>query len=385
MSNVDALSGQTDDVQPHGHAVRERFTWIGHRHARTAALLCAAGCAAALFLLWPREDVGRLEPPAAALTVSVVHPSAETWTDALVASGAIAAWQEASIGTQIGGYEIREVRVNVGDQVHKGQVLAALNPALLQAEERQLLASQEQAEADRRRAVSLKASGAISEQDILQAETTARTATALLAAKRLQLRYTTVRSPDEGVISARPATLGAVASVGQELFRLIRGNRLEWRGELTAAQLVGIRHGQLVSLALPDGRTVNATVRQVAPMLDDRSRLAIVYADIPGGAHARAGMYATGRIVVGRSSARTVPASSIVVRDGRSYVIKVRGRTPGSKVIQQAVTIGRRQGDKVEVTAGLDARDDVVTTGADFLKDGDLVRVVQPSGRGNRP
>lgn len=366
-------------------AVRERLSWIVHRRVHFIALLCVTGLAGAVFLLSASNEPTRQDASAAALTVSVARMTSETWVDTLVASGAIAAWQEASIGTQIGGYEIKDVRVNVGDQVRKGQVLAALNPALLRADEAQLIASHEQAQANRDRARSLKASGAISDQDVLQAETTARTAAALLAAKRLQLRYTTVRSPDDGVISARPATLGAVAPVGQELFRLIRGNRLEWRGELTAEQLVGVKPGQRVSLALPDGRALDATVRQVAPMLDDRSRLAIVYADISKGAHARAGMYATGRIVVGRSPARTVPASSIVVRDGRSYVIKVPGRTATSKVVQQAVTIGRRQGDRVEVTEGLDTRDRVVTTGADFLNDGDTVRIVQPAGRSIQP
>jgi RND family efflux transporter MFP subunit len=353
--------------------------WIVRRRKHRMALLCAACAALAIVLLWPAEMPPEQQMSAAALTVSVATPQTAIWSDTLIASGTIAAWQEASIGTQIGGYEIREVRVNVGDQVRKGQVLAVLNPALLQAEEAQLLASQEQAEANRRRAALLKESGAISDQDVLQAETTARTAAALLAAKRLQLRYTIVRSPDDGVISARPATLGAVAPVGQELFRLIRGNRLEWRGELTAPQLAGIRTGQRVALTLPDTRTVAATVRQVAPMLDERSRLAIVYADIPGGAHARAGMYATGRIVVGRSPARTVPASSIVVRDGRSHVIRVAGRSSAPEVVQQAVTIGRRQGNRVEVVEGLAPGESVVTTGADFLDDGDAVRVVPPA------
>lgn len=349
------------------------------------ALLCLVGSAIAAYVLWPSTEEVQGEAWSAALTVTVATPRNEVWSDTLVASGVIAAWQEASIGTQIGGYEVRDVRVNVGDQVRKGQVLAVLNPALLRAEEAQLVAARDQADANRRRATSLRASGGISDQDILQAETTSRTAAAQLAAKRLQLAYTIIRSPDDGVISARTATVGAVSPVGQELFRLIRGNRLEWRGELTAMQLVDIHRGQLASLTLPDGRTIEATVRQVAPTLDDRSRLALVYADIAPGAPARAGMYATGSVIVGRSAARTVPASSIVVRDGRSYVIKVTGKLPSSKVVQQAVTVGRRHQGAVEVTQGLSPLDRVVTTGADFLNDGDVVRIARPSKRSVRP
>src|SRR5690606_25905749 len=120
----------------------------------------------------------------------------------------------------------------------------------------------------------------------------------LLASKRLQLRYTDVIAPDDGVISARRATLGAVCEAGEELFRLIRKGRLEWRGELTAAQLASVAKGQLVELALPDGSAAAAEVRETAPSLDARSRLGLVYADLIPGSQARAGMYANGQIVV---------------------------------------------------------------------------------------
>jgi RND family efflux transporter MFP subunit len=356
----------------------------GRHRLLAIVLLCLAGCAITAYVLWPSTKEVQ-EGTSAALTVMVATPKEEVWSDTLVASGAIAAWQEASIGTQIGGYAVQDIRVNVGDRVREGQVLAVLNPALLRAEEAQLVAAQDQAEANRRRATSLKVSGGISDQDVLQAETTARTAAALLAAKRLQLDYTVIRSPDDGVISARTATLGTVAPVGQELFRLVRGERLEWRGELTATQLASIHRGQIATLALPDGRTIRATVRQVAPTLDERSRLAIVYADIAPGTPARAGMYATGRIAIGRSAARTVAASSIVMRDGRSYIIKTTGKQPLSKVVQQAVTVGRRQEGAVEITEGLSSNDRVVVTGADFLNDGDIVRVTRPSEQGVRP
>jgi RND family efflux transporter MFP subunit len=363
--------------------MRVRQTPSRRRYAIAAFILVVG--ALLWFLARPSGDPMSQDGAAPSLTVSVASPQVENWSDTLVASGAVAAWQEASIGTQIGGFQINDVLVNVGDQVRKGQVLAILNPALLRADEAQLMASQEQAQANRQRALSLKASGAISDQDVLQNETAARTADALLAAKRLQLRYTIVRAPDDGVISARAATIGAVAPVGQELFRLIRRNRLEWRGELDAVQLATITAGQTVSLSLPDGRIAAATVRQVAPMLDDRSRLGIVYADIAPDSHARAGMYATGRIVVGRSAARTVPAAGIVVRDGRSYVIKITGRPPTSKVAKQLVAVGRRQGDRVEIVRGLGSSDRIVVTGADFLDDGDLVRIAQTASGSIRP
>jgi RND family efflux transporter MFP subunit len=297
------------------------------------------------------------------------------WPVTIEASGSIAAWQEASIGTQVGGYQLIDVRVNVGDQVRKGQVLALFDPALLRADEAQLEANYDQAAANRQRILSLQSSGAVSDQDVLQFVTQARTADALLTSKRLQLRYTAVLAPDDGAISARTATLGAVVPVGQELFRLIRQNRLEWRGEMTAAQLALIDVGQKIELSLPDGTLATATVRQTAPSLDAQSRLGIAYADIVPGSLARAGMYANGRVALRNNSALVVPAETVVVRDGRSYVLAVADRSPTPRVSLRPVLVGRRRGEEVELVSGVGDSDRLIVQGAGFLNDGDVVRL----------
>jgi RND family efflux transporter MFP subunit len=339
-----------------------------------AALVVGAGVAFAL-VSHRAKATTQATPPAAALTVTSASPRAVRWSATLEASGVIAPWQEASIGTQIGGYQLIDVRVNVGDSVKKGQLLAVLDPDLLRADEAQLRATYEQAEANRQRALKLKGSGAISDQDVLQFVTTAKTAAAALDAKRLQLRYTHIVAPDDGAISARTATLGAVMPVGQELFRLIRANRLEWRGELTAVQLAQIKAGQQIELTLPDGSAATAQVRQTAPSLDSQSRLGIVYADLEPGSAARAGMYANGRVVLSDTPALIVPAESVVIRDGRSYVVKLADESVTPKVSLQLVEVGRRAGPDVEIARGLASRDRIVVSGAGFLNDGDIVRI----------
>jgi RND family efflux transporter MFP subunit len=310
--------------------------------------------------------------PAAALTVTVAAAAQAQWPATLEASGAIAPWQEAVIGAQVAGLRLAEVRVNVGDRVKRGQVLAVFDADLLRADEARLKAAWQQAEANRQRALQLKNSGGISEQDILQYVTQADVAKAQLQSTELQLGYADVTAPDDGVISARSATLGAVSNSGQELFRMIRQNRLEWRGELTAAQLAQVKPGQRISLTLPDGTAATAKVRQTAPGLDGQTRLGIVYADIEPGSAARAGMYARGSVVLAESPAVTVPAASVVIRDGRSYVPTLAG---ADRVTLQAVAVGRRQGDAVEIVSGMAAGDQVVVQGAGFLNDGDVVRV----------
>jgi RND family efflux transporter MFP subunit len=373
MNDVTTVSDLPSEVAAQSRSLFRRIPPIA-----LAALVLLGIVGIAGFLLFDgtvEDSPAATEQKTPALTVTTATPRRELWPVTLTASGSIAAWQEASVGAQVGGYQLIEVRVNVGDDVRRGQVLARLDSALFRAEEAQLLANDEQAIANRQRALALQSEGAISDQEVLQFVTAAKVSAALLASKRLQLRYTEVIAPDDGVISARTATLGAVAAAGEELFRLIRGRRLEWRGELTAAQLSSIVKGQLVELVLPDGTTATAKVRDTAPNLHEQSRLGLVYADLVSGSHARAGMYANGQVVVAQASALVVPAETVVIRDGRTYVITLADQTATPAVALQPVTLGRRRNDEVEIVSGVIETQTLVRAGAGFLGDGDIVRL----------
>jgi multidrug efflux pump subunit AcrA (membrane-fusion protein) len=114
-----------------------------------------------------------------------------------------------------------------------------------------------------------------------------------------------------------------------------------------------------------------------APTVDPQSRAALVYVDLDPAADkvapAKAGMFARGEFDLGASSALTVPQQAVVLRDGFSYVFRVN---PDQHVSQLKVKTGRRIGDQVEVLEGLPPDAAVVASGAGFLNDGDLVKVV---------
>jgi RND family efflux transporter MFP subunit len=336
----------------------------------------------------------------AALTVTTVRPQSTTLAVKLSASGNIAAWQETIIGAQVNGLRLTEVRVNVGDRVKRGQLLASFDAETVQSEVAQqranvaeAQAALDEANADAARARAVEGTGALGAQQISQYLTAAKTAQARLAAARagadsaqIRLKHARVLAPDAGVISARTATLGAVPQAGQELFRLIRNNRLEWRAELTAAELDKVAVGQTVTVFTPAGRTVAGRVRMLAPTVDPQTRLALVYVDLLDDKNeprftARAGMYAQGEFALGNSAALTVPAQAVVVRDGYSYVFEVK---PDNRVVQHKVTVGRRTADRAEILSGVTAQTWIVAAGAGFLNDGDLVAVgsAQAAGAG---
>lgn len=315
----------------------------------------------------------------------------------LAANGSVAAWQEAIVGAQVNGLRLAELRVNVGDRVKRGQLLARFADDTVRAELAQQRAAVTEAQAalaeanaDAARAKTLQSTGAMSAQQISQYLTTAKAAAARLEAARaiadgtqIRLRHTRVLAPDHGVISARTATMGAVAQPGQELFRLIRHNRLEWRAELTAAELDKIAIGQAVTVITPGGRTVDGRVRMVAPTVDPQSRLALVYVDLLDHKNdslfpAKAGMYVKGEFALGASSALTAPVQAVVMRDGFSYVFEVRA---DQRVARRKVTIGRRVADRTEILSGVTEATRIVAAGAGFLNDGDLVAVGGTPGK----
>jgi HlyD family secretion protein len=327
----------------------------------------------------------------AALTVTAVRPQPTDLAIKLSANGNIAAWQETIVGAEVNGLRLTDVRVNVGDIVKRGQVLASFAPETINAELAQQRASVAEAEAslaeanaNAARAKTLEASGALSAQQINQYMTAAKTAEARLAAARavassaqIRLRNTRVLAPDDGVISARAATVGSIVQAGQEMFRLIRNNRLEWRAELTSTELDKITIGQKVNVVTPAGTSVPGRVRMVAPTVDPQTRQALVYVDLINEKKdlnfpAKAGMYAKGEFALGSSNALTVPSQAVVVRDGFSYVFELK---PDNRVSQRKVTVGRRTTDRTEVLNGLAAETSIVASGAGFLNDGDLVAI----------
>ena len=326
-------------------------------------------------------------PPKPALTVTVAQPQSATLPVRIAANGNVAAWQEASVGTEANGLRLAQVLVSVGDVVKRGQVLATFAPETVQADIAQMRAGLAEAEAtlaeataNAQRARDLQASGALSAQQINQYFTAERTAQARVEAQQamakvqqLRLAHTRVLAPDNGVISSRSATVGAVLPAGQELFRMIRQGRLEWRAEVPSADLAAMKPGMSVLVTPPNVAPLKGTVRMVAPTVDAQTRNGLVYVDLPAGGAAKAGMFARGEFEVGSGQGLTLPQTAVQLRDGFSYVLRVGA---DSKVTEAKVKVGRRVGDRIEIVDGLQADARVVASGGGFLGDGDTVRVV---------
>ena len=335
----------------------------------------------------PKDAASTAASAKPALTVTTVAPQQADWPQTLKAGGNVAAWQEAVIGPEISNYRITEVRVNVGDVVRRGQTLALIAPETVDSEYAEIRASVAEAQAvvaetraSHERARQLREKGFYSAQQATQTQAAADTAQARLEAANARLQTaalkksrTSIVASDDGIVSARTATVGMIVQPGQELFRIIRGARLEWRAEVGAAELGRIKPGQTVRLTAPGGEPIDGTVRALAPTVDPKTATALVYVDLPATAAGKlsAGMFASGEFKLGNKPALTLPQSALLLREGFAYVFKLEG----SKVVQVKVATDRRNDDRIEVT-GLDPGARVVASGVGFLADGDTVRIV---------
>ncbi|MBD8653159.1 efflux RND transporter periplasmic adaptor subunit [Rhizobium sp. CFBP 13726] len=337
------------------------------------------------------QDATQTTAGAAALTVSVTKPEVSQWPVLIPASGRLAAWHEAVISAEVSGLRIIGINADVGETVKKGELLVQFDAETAQAELEQQQASVEQAKADLDQAVAnadrargLTGSGAISAQQTTEYLITERkskaalsSSKAALASAQLTVDRTKVYANDDGVISERSASLGKVVTAGDELFKLIRQNRIEWQAELPVKRLADVKEGTKAVIPTPLG-DVRGEVRLVSPTSSTASGRVTVYVALQpaeGMPQPKTGILVSGNFEFSATDALTVPATAVTLRDGFSYAFVLKPADQPT-VTRKRVETGRRQGDRVEIVSGIDKTEEVVVSGGAFLADGSVVRVV---------
>lgn len=362
-----------------------------HQSKKTLGIvLILAGAAIAFMFHGP--SAAKVPPAAAkpALTVVTTTLNSVQWQQSLRANGSVVAWQEAIIGAEVTGVRIAEIRVNVGDRVRKGQVLATLANDTLAANEAESQAALRENEAILADAVAnaarirkLADSGFVSGQQLDQALTSEKTARARLEMQRarhqnsaLRLSQQHINAPDDGVISARNATVGTLTQASSELFRMIRQGRLEWHAELTADELGLVSKGMRVELMSVQGKVIQGVVSAIAPAINPQTRYGKVLVELPADSGLIAGMFARGSFQLGQQARSVLPQSAVALKDGAAFVYVLDAQ---SRVRQRKISVGHRYGEQIEVLAGLEPDTAVVESGGAFLTEGDRVSVAGPA------
>jgi HlyD family secretion protein len=290
------------------------------------------------------------------------------------------------IGSEASGLAVAEIAVEEGQRVGEGDLLVRLNDAALNAEIAEQNALIDEAAANLAssqrelgRAEQLVTTRAISQQTADERATTVKTNEAkLIAAKavleqlKVQLARTRILAPDDGLVLKRSVSLGQVVSTGTELVRMVQRSRLQVDASVAEAELLAVQAGDGVRVIDPAGRSLSATVRELAPSVDATSRLGIARIDLPADSGLKPGMFVRVEIETEPRVALAVPRQALVWRTNGAGVFVVNS---DASVALNPVVTGRQMDDLVEITSGLAENQRIVSEGAAFLNDGDRVQV----------
>ena len=188
-----------------------------------------------------------------------------------------------------------------------------------------------------------------------------------------QIDETIIRAPVDGLITRRDAHIGDISTGGKTMFLMARDNRLELKAQVPESDLAFVKPHQPVEIisALTGANSVKGAVREISPLVDSSTRLATVRIDVPSQSGLKEGMYAEGKIALGRYDALTVPSQAVLSRDEKSTVLVLHG----NHVESRQILTGNRSGDLIEIKSGVSDKESIVLEGAGFLKNGDCVAV----------
>lgn len=346
------------------------------------------------------------------VTKAGVVPIAQTFE----AGGVVKARMTAQLTARIAA-ELREVKVEPGDRVRRGQILAVLDDRDLAAERARAQASvtaaqsgAASAEAERQSAearvvlarttqkrmeqLSEKNSATPQELDrttaeLQMAEAGARAAGARLAeasasvsaaqaagrAAEVAASFSSIVAPFDGLVTNRLLEPGNMASPGVPILTIETTDGFRLEVQIDAARAGSVRIGDTAAIELEDhgvANTIAGSVVEVARAIDPAAHASVVKIQLPAGVAVRSGVFARARFESGMRKALAVPASAIVRRGQLSLVFIV---DTSRHARMRAVTAGALSGDSVEVLAGIQPGEAVIVNPPASLVDGAEVRV----------
>jgi HlyD family secretion protein len=330
-------------------------------------------------------------PPGGTRTVRVATVEQRPLTGGLETSGILVSREEAAVNPEqlLGGYRVLKVFVEANAKVRQGQPLAQLDDTLLRSQIAQQAAqvavqkvAADQADQQAKDVEGLDKEGIISKEQIDQRRFQARSAHAALDAQTAALRdlqtrdqRMIIRAPVSGLILTRNVRPGDIASAGgtNAMFTLARDGLVELEAQVAEGDMAGIHVGDAVAVKLPDGSSVNGSVRLIEPSIDPQTKLGKVHIQLPVNSNLRPGGF-------GRASftglTRTVSAApeTAIRYDADGASLMVVGAD--DRVTQVPVKTGAHEGGYVELVRGPPAGSRVLLGSSAFVLPGDTVKPI---------
>jgi RND family efflux transporter MFP subunit len=178
------------------------------------------------------------------------------------------------------------------------------------------------------------------------------------------LGYSRLLAPFSGVVTARMADPGTLASPGVPLLQVDQAGALQLQATVDESAIGAIHKGMKAQVAIDGGNSTSltGTVAEIDPAADPASHSFLVKIDLPLSNQLRAGMYGTAEFANGVRQAIVIPRSTVVMRGSLAcaYVIDDQG------IAQlRSLTLGATQGDFVEVLSGISPGEKLVDAPSD--------------------
>lgn len=367
--------------------------------------LILAGCGAA-----PRKSEAAAATPVAVQTVAA---ASEQWPAGYAAVGTVRARTAAAIASHVMA-SVREVRVQAGDRVRAGDLLVALDGRDLesnykraeagrdeargaQAEAGQALAAaqaqldlakatfarmqelfdkksisnQEYDEAAARRK-SAEAAHQMANARVAQVKARIAQAEQEVQSAGIMRNYAEIRAPFSGMVTARSAEPGSMATPGAPLLTIEREGAYRLEAAVEESKVNSIRAGQAVAVTLEAlDRVLAARVSEIVPAVDATSRAYTVKIDLPPLARLHSGMFGRAVFSDGTRNVLAVPAAALAEHGQLQSVMVADAGAAHTRI----VTVGQKSGAGVEVLSGLSAGEKVICPLPPGLADGARVEV----------
>lgn len=321
------------------------------------------------------------QPPAAqAVAVRTAPVTDAEIAPPVAATGTLADKEEIRLSFKIPGVVAR-VLVNEGDAVRRGQPLATLDLAEIDAQVRRARQGVDKAERDLARARALYADSVMPLAQLQDAQTGAEVARAEWQVAAVNRRYAVITAPADGTVLRRFAEGGELMQPGAPVLLLgATGRGTVLRAGLADRDAVRVREGDraVVRFDAFPGETFPGRVTEIAAAAAAGTGTFEVEVAVDGGGRLVSGMIGRTEIAPSRTQRlRLVPVEAVLEADGDSaavFIVDADGRTAR----RRRVAVAFLQGDRVALRGGLNGVAEVVTDGAAYLEDGLAVRKVAP-------
>lgn len=311
--------------------------------------------------------------------VKLVHVSRENISIPIHSSGTIISNEELKLSFKIGGI-VSKIPVKEGDRVKKGELLASLNLAEIEAKVKQAENVYEKTKRDNERANNLYKDSVATLEQLQNSITAVNVTKADLDIAIFNLEYSRILAPEDGTVLKQVVNENELIAPGYPVFLFgTKGAGWKIKAGVTDRDIVRINIGdsaKVVVDAYPT-ETFTGIVNQVGEFSDPLTGTYRVELSIENkGQRLASGFIAD--VEISPSSKKLfslVPIQSIIGADGNSaYVFVVTNEGRAKKL---PIVVGSIYGGNVIVSAGLESISEIVSEGVAYLKDGDVVTIIK--------